>query len=389
MSARFYPCLCGRIAAEWLIKMKLLSAQNTIYQFSSLEEFAKEFQICENDLILSNRCILPDAALFHGATCVWQEEYGTGEPTDAMVEGIRETLRKKSYQRIIAIGGGTVIDIGKLLVLPLDVPVVRFIEPNAPFQKERELLLVPTTCGTGSEMTNISIVTFSERNVKQGIVSDTLYADGAVLIPALIDALPDRPFAASLIDALIHSIESYLSPKATEYTRLFSSRAMELILQGMVDIWKNGLERRRMHAGDFLLASNLAGVAFGNAGCGPIHAMSYPLGATCHVPHGFANYTLFLAVLRCYEALQPEGKIAELGCYLGRLLECSRDTVYDVLEAILNALAPVARMSDYGATEADLPAFVENVQTKQGRLMANACVPLDAQTLYKIYQNVL
>lgn len=369
--------------------MKLLSAQNSIYQFSGLEEFTKEFRICETDLILSNRCILTDPALFRGATCVWQEEYGAGEPTDTMVEGVRKILRQKDYRRIIAIGGGTVIDIGKLLVLPLEVPVARFIEPDAPFQKERELLLVPTTCGTGSEMTNISVVTFLERNVKQGIVSDVLYADGAVLIPALIDALPDQPFASSLIDALIHSVESYLSPKATEYTRLFSRRAMELILGGIADIWRNGLENRRKYSADFLIASNLAGIAFGNAGCGPVHAMSYPLGAAYHVPHGFANYTLFLAVLRRYEALQPEGKLAQLQDYLGELLDCSRAAVYDVLEEMLNALAPAVRMRDFGVTSEDLPAFVENVQTKQGRLMANACVPLDTQALYEIYRQVL
>ena len=213
--------------------MKLLSMNTAIYSCTRLEELAAEFSIGRGDVILTNRYIFSGAALdaMSGASVIWKEDYGKGEPTDVMVNAIRAECPRDA-KRIIALGGGTVMDVAKLLVLPLDRPLESFLAPDAEFIRERELILVPTTCGTGSEMTNISIITFTGIHFKGGIVSDTLYADTAVLIPQLLEALPAKAFASSLIDALIHSVESYISPKANSLTRMFSVRAMELIIHG-------------------------------------------------------------------------------------------------------------------------------------------------------------
>lgn len=371
--------------------MKQLSIHPQIYQYDSLEAFFEAFSVGKGDLVVTNRCILSDSDIkrIPDAVFLWQEDYGIGEPSDDMINGMRSVCRQGDFRRVIAIGGGTVLDIAKILVLPFDASVEGLCEPGATFTKVRELVLVPTTCGTGSEMTNISIVTLCQKQTKLGIVSDTLYGDAAVLIPALIDALPYKPFAASLIDALIHSVESYLSPRATAYTKLFSQRAMELILNGLKDIRLGGLEQRCHYSEAFLQASNLAGIAFGNAGCGPVHAMSYPLGATFHVPHGFSNYTLFTEVLRSYHELEPDGRIAGLEALLSKLLACGPAEVYDELEDLLSALYPRCYMCDFGVREANIPVFIKNVQEKQSRLMRNACVPLDASTLEKIYRRVL
>lgn len=180
--------------------MKLLSMNTAIYSCTRLEELAAEFSIGRGDVILTNRYILSGAALeaMNGASVIWKEDYGKGEPTDVMVNAIRAECPRDA-KRIIAIGGGTVMDVAKLLVLPLDKPLEDFLAPDAEFIRERELILVPTTCGTGSEMTNISIITFTGIHFKGGIVSDTLYADTAVLIPQLLEALPAKAFASSLI----------------------------------------------------------------------------------------------------------------------------------------------------------------------------------------------
>ena len=234
-------------------------------------------------------------------------------------------------------------------------------------------------------MTNISIITFTGIHFKGGIVSDTLYADTAVLIPQLLEALPAKAFASSLIDALIHSVESYISPKANSLTRMFSVRAMELIIHGMKKLTILGSEHRMDFAGELLLASTLAGVAFGNAGCGAVHAMSYPLGEKYHVPHGLSNYCLFLAVLREYKHAGGGAQLAKLENMLAAALECGPEEVYDELEKLLECFYPRDGMNSFGAAEEDIPAFIENVQQKQGRLMANACVPLDAAQLRNIY----
>ncbi len=110
-----------------------------------------------------------------------------------------------------------------------------------------------------------------------GLGTDELFADHAVLIPELVKGLPYRFFVASSIDALIHAIESYVSPKANPYTEVFSVKAMELILKGYMQIIEKGEEYRKEIIEEFVIGSNYAGIAFGNTGVGAVHALSYPL----------------------------------------------------------------------------------------------------------------
>ena len=113
--------------------------------------------------------------------------------------------------------------------------------------------------------------------------------------------------------------------------------------------------------------------------------MSYPLGEKYHVPHGLSNYCLFLAVLREYKHAGGGAQLAKLENMLAAALECGPEEVYDELEKLLECFYPRDGMNSFGAAEEDIPAFIENVQQKQGRLMANACVPLDAAQLRNIY----
>ena len=193
--------------------------------------------------------------------------------------------------------------------------------------KNKELVLVPTTCGTGSEVTNIAILALNSRGTKKGLAVDDMYADEAVLIPELLKGLPFGVFATSSIDALIHAIESSLSPKGNETTRMFGYRAIEMILTGYMKIAKEGKEARIPLLNDFLMASNYAGIAFGNAGCAAVHALSYPLGATFHVPHGEANYAMFTGVMNNYMEIKTDGEIEKLNNYIAGILGCDAANV--------------------------------------------------------------
>ena len=155
--------------------------------------------------------------------------------------------------------------------------------------KRRELVLIPTTCGTGSEVTNISILNRTRLGTKMGLVGPAMYADAAVLIPQLLEGLPFGVFATSSIDALVHAVESSLSPKATPYTKLFGYKAIEMLIRGYQTIAREGREARLPLLEDFLIASNYAGFAFGTAGCAAVHAMSYPLGENTTCPTGRAT----------------------------------------------------------------------------------------------------
>jgi 4-hydroxybutyrate dehydrogenase len=136
------------------------------------------------------------------------------------------------------------------------------------------------------------------------------------------------------------------------------------------------------------MASNYAGIAFGNAGCAAVHAMSYPLGAKYHVAHGESNYAMFTGVMKNYMEIKSDGEIAVLNAYIADLIGCSTDNVYDSLESLLNVVLPKKPLHEYGVTEQDLKDFTDSVVQNQKRLTDNNFVPLDAARYYKIYKEL-
>ena len=369
--------------------MKQLMLKPSIYKFDTCKEFAKEFAIGKGDLVITNKYIFDPAFGDLGLECdvIYQENYGAGEPSDDMAEAIYKDI-KGNPKRIIAIGGGTVIDISKLYALKYVSPILDLYDGNLPIVKDKELVLVPTTCGTGSEVTNIAILALNSRGTKKGLAVDEMYADAAVMIPELLKGLPFRFFATSSIDALIHAVESSLSPKANGYTKMFGYKAIEMILKGYVQIRDNGPEARIPLLEDFLVASNYAGIAFGNAGCAAVHAMSYPLGGKYHVAHGESNYAMFTGVMKNYMELKSDGEIAVLNKFIADIIGCDVENVYDALEDLLNVMIPKKPLHEYGVTEQDLVEFTESVIVNQGRLMANNFVELDKERVYKIYKEL-
>ena len=206
----------------------------TLHQFATCREFVEDFKLSSQDLILTNQYIYQPYFGQMGLGCqiLFQEQYGAGEPSDVMVDAILAAAAKTDCKRIVAIGGGTVIDIAKVLAVAGSEGVDALYDKAPDLEKKRELVIVPTTCGTGSEVTNISIMARTRMGTKLGLVSPAMYADQAVLIPELLEGLPFGVFATSSIDALVHAVESSLSPKATPYTKLFGYKAIEMLIRG-------------------------------------------------------------------------------------------------------------------------------------------------------------
>lgn len=370
--------------------MKLLSVHPQIAFCKDCTTFCRDFQIGARDLIITSRHTFD--RYLNGKTgeaqIAFLRDFGEGEPSDEMVDKLAEHVRAFDFQRVVGIGGGSILDVAKLFALRQVTPACGLFEKKFEPAKNKRLVLVPTTCGTGSEVTNISILELKQSKTKLGLAVDAIYADDAVLVPELLRDLPFRFFATSSIDAFIHAIESYLSPKANRMTRMFSREAMQLIVKGYRFICEHGEESRQERLDDFLYASLYAGIAFGNAGTGTVHAMSYPFGAAFHVPHGEANYLFLSAVMRVYQQKDPDGAIRELNLFLQELLGCEADAVYDALEDLFSQILSKKPLHAYGAAEEQLHAFTDNVMEKQGRLMANAYVPLDHETVYQIYRAV-
>lgn len=371
--------------------MNMFKMKSEILTFSTFELAFKEISLNEKDLIITIKEIYDEflAGLINTQSkIIFVGDYGLSEPTSFMIDAMIKDIGDFRYSRVIAIGGGSVIDIAKIFVLKDISKAVDIFEQKIPIIKEKDLLIFPTTCGTGSEVTNISIAFLEEKNVKMGLANDAILADKAILVPQGLEKLPFKAYVCSAIDALIHALESYLSPKANIYTEIFSKEAIKIILKVFTKLVKEGFEARFEYMNEMLIASNMAGIAFGNAGVGAVHAMSYPLGGNYHVPHGESNYQFLVAVFKAYQKKNPDGKIKDLNLYLSKLLEVDIDKVYSSLSDILNKLVEKKPLKDYGMKEDEIELFADTVIKTQQRLLANNYVALSRDEIRDIYKEV-
>jgi len=371
----------------------------SISLYKDFASFARSESLTERDFILTNEYIYRPVISDLGISCkvLFQEKFGRGEPSDTMIDGILRELGETEYERIIAVGGGTIIDIAKVLaVAEKEERVDDLYGRMGELKKVHPLVIIPTTCGTGSEVTNISVVNRTSLGTKQGLVSAGMFADKAALIPEFFSSLPYQVFATSSIDALVHAVESYLNPKATIYSAMYSVKAIEIILKGYCKIAASGREVWQEDAESYLIASNMAGIAFSNNGCGAIHAMAYAIGGKYHVPHGESNYQYFIPVLKCYEKKAPAGKLAELKALLKSCMVqndfCAADNEKNslvLLEELLEKVLPMKKMSEYGVVQEDIVPFAQSTVEHQQRLLGNSYVPLSREEIQALYQGCL
>ena len=370
--------------------MKIIEIKPKIFKFDNYEKFFKEFNINEKDLIFTNKRLFNDFFKKLNLKCqyIFKDEYKFNEPNDEVIDKILKDISNKSFNRVIAIGGGSIVDVGKLLVLKDVTSTEKLFNKEISIIKDKELIIIPTTCGTGSEVTNISITEIKSKETKMGLASDELFPDYAILIPELCKSIPYEFFVYSSIDALIHAIESYVSPKANLYTEMFSIEAIKLIIKGYKEIIKNGKEYRKEIIEDFLIASNYSGIAFGNAGVGAVHALSYPLGAKYHVSHGEANYQFFIEVFKFYNLKIPNGKIEKLNNMLSEILLVEKNMVYEEIDGILNNLIKRKSLREYGMREEEVKKFATSVKIAQQRLLNNNYVYMSEEDIVKIYKKL-
>lgn len=374
--------------------MLQLSIKPTIHKFATAREFAQEFHLGKGDVVITNSYIWEPYFGNLNLTCdvIFQEKYGTGEPSDTMVDALVKDL-PSNPKRVIGIGGGTVLDISKVCSLQQTSPLVDLVDGKIPVAKGVELILVPTTCGTGSEVTNVAVFSLTERNTKKGLANDACYASDAVLIPELLSGLPDYVFATSSIDALTHAIESALSPIASELTRMFSFKACEMILCSYLRVAAEGEAAKKQVVGDLVSAALYAGIAFGNAGCGCVHAMAYPLGGTFHVAHGETNAALLTSVLRYYAAHDSGGAsgdgsmLGQVFGFIASILGCEVHEVPDKLDELLNIILPKRRLHEYGMTEDMIEPWAASVVNEQQRLLRNSYLPMNQDAVAAIYRS--
>ena len=369
----------------------------TVYKFDTFAQLAEEFRLNERDVVLTNDFIYTPFMKELGLNCrfVLREQIGKGEPNEALIQTMYDAIPYDSYDRVIAVGGGAVLDLCKLLGCRRPDTVHNLFYKRFPVICEKEIIAVPATCGSGSECTNISVASVKAEidgvltggETKLGLVSDDIIPRKVCLIPEILKTLPYKPFICSAIDALIHATESFLSPaRRTMTSELFSVKAMEMILEGFCRIREDGPEARFAYLDEFLTASFYAGLAFLKAGCGAVHAMSYPLAGTYHVSHGESNCMLFGAILRIYDEREPDGELRKFKETVARILGCRTEVAIGELNALLAELLPRRPLRDVGFTQQDIVEFPRSVEANQQRLLSNAYVPMDTATMERVYR---
>ena len=276
-----------------------------------------------------------------------------------VIERAVALCRDERIDLVLSIGGGSALDTAKLVAyLAESGDRLDDIYGVGLAKGERlPLLLVPTTAGTGSEVTPIAIVT-TPTTEKKGVVSPRLLPDWAILDPELTLGLPSHVTAATGIDAMVHAIEAYTSRhKKNPMSDQLARQALALLSPNIREVCRDGrnLEARSQ----MLLGSMLAGMAFANAPVAAVHALAYPIGAIFHVPHGLSNALVLMGVLR-FNLPAAEALYAELAPIIDP--EARGLPVAEAAARFVEGLAAICRdckvpasLAEVGVRESDLP----------------------------------
>jgi alcohol dehydrogenase len=311
------------------------------------------------------------------------------EPSVASVERAAAAAMGGGYDGIVGVGGGSALDTAKGVSLRSanDGPIQRYFGVELVPVTGLPTILVPTTAGTGSEVTPNAIFDDTERTLKAGIVSHRLFAQAAIVDPDLTLGAPPAVTAAAGMDALTHAIESYVAIKATPHTDLYALEAIRLVAGNLRTAVARGSDRDA-RAGQ-ARGSYYAGISITNAGTGLCHAMAYPLGSAYHVPHGMANALLLPAVLE-YNLVADLPKMARVAEAMGEPVDGLSDRA--AAELAVEAVRQLSRdvglpggLREVGVPEAALEGFVEGTLSAQRLITNNPRVPT-AEGVLAVYR---
>jgi len=311
------------------------------------------------------------------------------DPPEAVIQTAAEIARAAGVEGVIGLGGGSSLDVAKLVaLLAVGKEELKTVYGVGNAKGPRlPLILVPTTSGTGSEVTPISIVTTGALE-KMGVVSPVLLPDIALLDPELTYGLPPHVTAATGIDAMVHAIEAYASASANNnpLSRMLATQALELMGPALLKAVQNGKDADAR--ADMLLGSMLAGQAFANSPVAAVHALAYPLGGHFHIPHGLSNALVLPHVLR-FNAVTAHHAYVELAPHL--FPELASLEGQERVAAFCDRLAGLSSdcglpqtLRDMKITEDWLPKLAKDAMN-QTRLLVNNPRPVNEADALAIY----
>jgi len=313
------------------------------------------------------------------------------DPPESVVMAAVGQARALKADLVVGFGGGSSMDVAKLVAFLAHPDCNQQLADiygvgNAKGQR-LPLIQVPTTAGTGSEVTQISIITTGE-TTKMGVVSPILLPDMALLDAELTVGLPPAVTAATGIDAMVHAIEAYTSKiKKNPLSDMLAREALRLLAANLDEAVHNGSNREARQG--MLLGALLAGQAFANAPVAAVHALAYPLGGHFHIPHGLSNALVLPAVIE-FNSSAAEDLYAELAPLLVKDLKAGNAaSLTEQLVAELSALSPRSnlptRLRDAGVPEDMLPQLAKDAMLQQRLLVNNPreLTEADALAIYR------
>lgn len=319
-------------------------------------------------------------------------ETAVGEPSWQDVERMITDTKNCPGELMIAIGGGSVMDIAKLysVLRNADYAVKDLLaDPTAAVKKLRSVM-IPTTCGTGAEATCNAIVSIPEEENKKGIVSTAMIPDYVILDSQMIRHLPQSILAATGVDALAHAVECYTSKKATPMSDTYALAAAKLIFHNLLEAYHD--PENMAAKSKLMLGAYYGGIAITGSGTTAVHALSYPLGGKYHIAHGVANAILFAHIMD-YNKEACEKQLAEICDVICPSLTAAEDAakgqhVIDEIANIVKTTGIPSSLQDFGVALADLDFLIE-AGSQQTRLLANNRKEMSREDIRIIYRKVL
>ena len=314
------------------------------------------------------------------------------EPAYTDVESVVEQMNRENGDIILAIGGGSVMDAAKLcsLLKGSSYTVKDLLSDPLLATKQLKTVMIPTTCGTGSEATCNAIVAIPEEQSKKGIVNAEMIPDYVILDAQMISGLPAPIVAATGVDALAHVVECFTSKKATPLSDTYAVAGAKLIFRNIERAYNNPADMEAKNS--MLLGAFYGGVAITGSGTTAVHALSYPLGGKYHIAHGVSNAILFAHVM-AFNKDACAGRLAELCDAV--YPECAAKTVEEKADYMIGRIAAIVKntnipvdLNTFGVKMEDLD-FLVDAGSRQQRLLVNNMKELSLADIRSIYLKVL
>ena len=311
------------------------------------------------------------------------------DPSKATLLAAVEAGRAIGVTSVVGFGGGSPMDVAKLAAYLLGSGDVldSIWGVEVATGAKLPLVLVPTTAGTGSEATPISVITV-DGGTKLAVNAGAITADIAILDPTLTTGLPRHVTAATGIDAMVHAVEAYTSARLKNpLSDALAREALRLLSANLICACEHPSDLAARSA--MLLGAHLAGVAFANAPVAGVHALAYPLGGLHHLPHGLSNALMLRHVLQhnSEAARDHYAELAEIlapGC-VGQGSQSQCATLIDALDKMVIDSGLKPRLRDHGIARSDIPILAREAM-KQTRLLVNNPAPIDEADAARLYE---